>query len=244
MKFYLISLIILISQIVHADSIKQRILELGLVESERNGLYKQHEAGFRSFYVSKKDGAIIIREPPLKHVRAFPPVFTSNTGKYLGTNKGEWGGDLSYESNKNEKETLLNANIYSLIPRGDGLLVLVGTGILDVGGGALFEIEDINNPTKPKLLTLLPDAPIETIELEQDSELIVFGNNTITNISLGLKIKAFEPWKGIRLTSAVQVNKDIVLVGLVSGLAIVNIDIRNQSVNYKVKVYVPPEHKL
>jgi hypothetical protein len=247
MKLFSAFILLIISWQASASNIDDRIKELGLVESQRDGVYGWYEAGFRSFYVSRKNNEILIREPPLDREPVFPPKFEAKNGTFVGTDNGEWGGELHFENKQKRKEIILSKNklnfqnVMSLVPNGNGLLVFSGS--LHMGSsGSLYSIDNIDKPRKVRFVTLLPDAPIEVLIFKNEdwSSLISIGVNTIAEISPGYGIQAFNPWKGMHPTSAIQVDENTILVGLQSGLATVDTSERI----FKVKVYVPPEHKL
>lgn len=78
--------------------------------------------------------------------------------QYIVTNNGEWGGKLEVIQNAVPTE-LMKGNIVHLLPVGKKLYIIEGLAHLSMSGGSIYVIEDMENPTKPRRVTLLPDAP-------------------------------------------------------------------------------------
>ena len=78
--------------------------------------------------------------------------------EYIGTNKGEWGGKLEAVVD-GKREELMEGNIVHLLPLDGKLYVIEGLAHLSMASGSISVIENIEKPSKPKLITKLPDAP-------------------------------------------------------------------------------------
>lgn len=76
---------------------------------------------------------------------------------YTGTYKGEWTGQLVFTKN-NESTVVLNKNILSLLRYNNSVYVATGSHH-GFSSGAIYLIDLANDPTKARLLTMLPEAP-------------------------------------------------------------------------------------
>lgn len=218
------------------------IQSLSLVETEIEGDYKNWEAGFRSFYIYKdENNRIEIKEPPLKHKSKFSPHMSCDEIHYNGTDNGEWGGELTAQDKSGKKRVVVKGNIYHLVNWYGTLYIFVGSQHMR-SGEAVYSLAACNTMKEDaELVTLLPDTPVD-IELEERQDLaqfFIFGNEMILHLTpeFGfMEVYIYNPWKGLRPTSTVRVGETEFLVGLQSGIAIVNL--RNQKGN-EVKVFVP-----
>ena len=146
--------------------------------------------------------------------------------EYIGTNKGEWGGKLEAVVAGKRRE-LMEGNIVHLLPLDGKLYVIEGLAHLSMASGSISVIENIENPSKPKLITKLPDAP-DLVYLDKTrsdfQRIIIVGSKS--KISLGPymtpEILYWDAFWHINLnpTSIVRY-KDNYFIGLPHGVAVV-----------------------
>lgn len=79
--------------------------------------------------------------------------------EYIGTDNGEWGGNLEVVIDGHRKE-LMQGNIVHLLPMEGKLYIIQGLAHLGMASGSISVVEDIKNPSTPTLITKLPDAPM------------------------------------------------------------------------------------
>lgn len=244
MKYFHFLMFLLAANTPAADDTMDLINSLSLAESKIEGNYKNWEAGFRSFYIYKDESnRIEVKEPPLKHQSKYPPHMSCEGIHYHGTNKGEWGGELTGKDKNGKERVIVKGNIYHLVNWYETLYIFVGSQHMR-SGGAVYSLDACNTFKEDAVLvTLLPDAPID-IEIEDRPDLaqfFIFGNNMILHLtpeSGFMEVYIYNPWKGLHPTSTVRINESEFLVGLESGIATVNL--RNKKGN-RVKVFVPHE---
>lgn len=146
--------------------------------------------------------------------------------EYFTINKGEWGGMLEAVIGGERKE-LMKGNIVHLLPLDGKLYIIEGLAHLSMASGSVSVIEDIMNPSQPKLITKLPDAPalVYLDETRQDYlRIIIVGSKSV--MSLGpymtpeiLYWDAF--WhRNLAPTSIVRY-EDSYFIGLPHGVAVV-----------------------
>lgn len=220
------------------SSIEDKIAALGLVESQRLGNYGWREAGNRSYYVSTQSGDLEIKNYFPDIEREFPNYFENEYGEYIGSDEGEWGGELVFIDQSGSRSTIINGNILSIVPNEKSIYVLTGLNHLGLNTGTVFSIPNTANPKEIEEIIELPNKPVESIKF--GNSILTIGSEEVTQISPTAKTLISNPWKGIYPTSAVTVDDSTILVGLWSGLALIRFD-NNEPI---VKVYVDPEYEL
>lgn len=146
--------------------------------------------------------------------------------EYIGTNNGEWGGKLEAVI-AGERKELMKGNIVHLLPLEGKLYIIEGLAHLSMASGSVSVIEDIKNPSEPKLITKLPDAP-DLVYLDKTrpdyQRIIIVGSKSV--ISLGPymtpEILYWDAFWHINLnpTSIVRY-EDNYFIGLPYGVAVV-----------------------
>jgi len=238
MRYFLLLITISLSYCAPDDPLEKLIRAEGLVPSSREGNYEYQETCCWSIYVSKMDDEIVYQKPPLSRKRVFPSDLEMEYGSYFGTDEGEWGGELIFEDLEGKRSTILSeSNVYSLVPWGNMIFVMLGWEHMYADGSILL-IRDPSSPTEIEKYTEIGDAPIETLIINQS--LVVFGYDSIIQAYPIFETLVLDPWKGMRPTSAVQFDDDRLVVGLHGGMAVVNIS----ESKWTTKVYVQPEHRL
>jgi HEAT repeat protein len=94
-------------------------------------------------------------------------------GWLLGSNRGEWGGELVHISNKGAQNTLLNENIEDIYKLGERYIATTGLAHLSMNNGTIFELYKNSEGVwfSKKWLTL-PGAPMTSWFVET-SELLI-----------------------------------------------------------------------
>ncbi len=155
MKKYLITLLLLSPFALAEDPSLSTIMEEYDLQP-----YPVKDIGQRQFFTNHKyvrmDSGKVVIESKGKSTNT--TKLTIGDIHYIGTNNGEWGGKLEVIQNGIPKE-LMKGNIVHLLPIGKKLYIIEGVAHLGMSGGSISVIEDKESPTKPRLITLLPDAP-------------------------------------------------------------------------------------
>lgn len=146
--------------------------------------------------------------------------------EYVGTNNGEWGGKLEVIIEGEHKE-LMTGNIVHLLQRNEKLYIIEGLAHLGMAGGSIWVIENSAQPTEPKLIVSLPDAPL-LVYLDKTrldfQRLVIVGSKSIMSVDpyRALTIVYWDAFWRINLnpTSIVRY-KNNYFIGLPHGVAVV-----------------------
>lgn len=132
--------------------------KLRLLGSTQYASYFERNA--QAFVVSKKDGVKVERRSRYYRINEIQrnKGFTMyDGGEYVGTYKGEFGGNLIYKNNDIDV-VVLNENVISLIQSKNKIFVVTGHHH-GFSTGAVYLIDTSLDPQKARLITLLPEAP-------------------------------------------------------------------------------------
>ena len=69
--------------------------------------------------------------------------YETNDGVLIGTNRGEWGGELTFKNDDIEYPVLL-ANVCGIVNYNNEIFVLTGLSHMRIFNGKIFKIENIN----------------------------------------------------------------------------------------------------
>ncbi len=102
-----------------------------------------------------------ILKPSFKAVEQVPEVGIQVTGGYLlGSDRGEWGGELVFIDSAGKQTTLLSENVHEICTMPFGIVVVTGLSHLGIDGGDLFKVwKDDNGVWRTSRWRVLPDAP-------------------------------------------------------------------------------------
>lgn len=104
--------------------------------------------------------------PSLNGARNALPTLDVQEGKLIGTNRGEWGGELGFinEKTKETQEAIIDDNVLAIAKRGGRIIVVTG---IDHGGlnrGFIWEVTRVNGGKwSAWRLWRLPGTPYEII---------------------------------------------------------------------------------
>lgn len=184
----------------------------------------------KSWLVKVNEGNLIVE----KSSRINPGIPADNLSvaagerRYIGEDKGEFGGGL-YEVENGTKSRILDGNITSIIEKDTQLYVFEGLVHLMNWGGS---IHVVNNPSsKPvvEMVTLLYDAP-EVVKLTDNGEFLIVGHESLASYTphdnkndLPSRLRLINGsafWQSLYPTS-LEVYKDVYVVGMRSGVAVI-----------------------
>lgn len=121
------------------------------------------------------------------HVESF------NNGWLIGSDAGEWGGQLTWFSeNGNQKIELLKDNIRGIVKIGDEVFVLSGMAHEFINEGKIYKlVKDENGSLKSLLLTDLKTQP-QTFVVETDESVLIVLNNKIIRLKISGDIETLK----------------------------------------------------
>lgn len=182
MKKYLIILLFSSSMVLGAEPDLDAVMEahnLRPYPIEKIG-HKQFYSNYK--YVRVEFGKLIIGSDGKSTNKL---KFSVGDIQYIGTNNGEWGGKLEVIQNGVPTE-LMKGNIVHLLPIGNQLYIIEGLAHMGMSQGSISVIEDMENPTKPRRITLLPDAPrlvyLDTTRIDFQP-IIIVGNRSLMELN-------------------------------------------------------------
>lgn len=166
-------------------------------------------------------------------------LFDAGTVKYVGVDRGEFGGGLYLNEYKQDEKPFFSANIKALIPINDDLYIISGTAHMNFSGGAIHVIRNYKVPTTPIQITLLPDAPSAILIKKSwngSEQIIMAGHSSLMEFTPDSQIqiiafKAF--WRGLYPSSIVEYNKSY-YIGIRSGVAVVTPEFNRTTIRYFV----------
>ena len=85
------------------------------------------------------------------------------SGYLIGTNYGEFGGDLTYVNIKGKKKVVLDENIVSLYKVKNKTIAISGLYHMGINDGKIYEIIEKHGKIDVELLFVLPEAPLKTL---------------------------------------------------------------------------------
>jgi len=119
---------------------------------------------------SGHDGKVIKRR--VETVRVPAVALRVAGGWLLGSDRGEWGGELVYLGEDGQQQELLQQNVEDIFRFGDRYVAVVGLAHLSGNHGALISVEQTAAGWKASTWRILPGAPMRTY-LTINGELLV-----------------------------------------------------------------------
>lgn len=183
MKKLILSSVILIlaASSIKADALRDKLQSLGFIETHPPAQDTQeweNARAQRAFIVSNENG-ISTRLAERSDLTRPKITFKSGEIEYIGTDRGEFGGQL-YAKEWISTEPLLSGNIKSLIPIENDLYVFEGMTHMITDEGSVHVIRDYHEPSTPERITLLPTAPAAVLSdtLHNKRVIVIVGQNS------------------------------------------------------------------
>ncbi|WP_090178782.1 MULTISPECIES: hypothetical protein [unclassified Duganella] len=221
--------LLFISPSCFSGEIEDALSRAGLVESNipTGGAWLAANHNLVDYVVAKNAGQLTIKEEKNLH-RPQETKITFNGKSLIGTNKGEWGGNLSVVDSDGTAHLLIRDNIVQLIQEKDELFVFTGLAHLASARGAIYKVTGNKEDVNAEKVTLLPGAPeavaIERNDREYFAFLIVTDNGLISFSPkfLEMKVLAIDQfWHGLYPNSAYLLDNQLV-IGMRSGVAVLS----------------------
>jgi hypothetical protein len=211
--------------------IEQQLVASGFVEADASGLRAWNSRADRVFTVSRDDstGCLLIDVGRGEYSRDLD--HTEGAYRYEGTDNGEWGGELTLTDRRGRRVTLVEDNVHSLMPTGDGLFVLTGLSHMSLSRGAIYRVRSPGLDPKIERVTLLPDAPAVALVDARRPDLfrtIIIGYSTVmvfTSFGGDEQIEVLmvdAPWGALYPDSAVMLDDSLVF-GMRGGIGVVQL---------------------
>jgi len=195
-----------------------------------------------TYFVETTNGEITILTEGNSSHNKYLQKYDAGNIKYEGINQGEWGGELTAIYSDGTKQELITDNIVSILPYYEdgksGLYIFTGLAHMSLSRGAIYVIENYEIAPVVKKLTLLPDAPEVVItdkyKYDDSNYFIIIGSSALMTYEPDrddLEIILIDQSLLISPTSAIKKNDEI-LVGIRSGVVVIDITERNKSVRF------------
>ncbi len=94
-----------------------------------------------------------------------PAITASNRltvpeGEFIGTDRGEWGGDLTFVAKHGAKQVILSENVHALVRLGANIIAITGLAHMGSNRGVLYRtVRDATGVWKAEPWRVLPGAP-------------------------------------------------------------------------------------
>jgi hypothetical protein len=101
-------------------------------------------------------------EPHITLIQQVPSLGIPVEGGYLvGSNRGEWGGELVFLDSEGKQTILLHDNVRGIYRMSSGIVAVTGVSHLGMGHGAVYKVSKGEDGTwRASQWKVLPDAPV------------------------------------------------------------------------------------
>lgn len=170
--------------IAQGDPLSDRMEELEFVESKppEPGTKEWMKSNHGDAFIVEIKGGLDVRPPKKGELNSSQIVFDAGEVKYIGIDKGEFGGGLYIDSVKEGKKPFFDGNIDALVPIGDDLYIIEGLAHMGFNGGSVHAIRNFKKPSKPERITLLPSAPeailIDEVYANKQKGIVIVGHDS------------------------------------------------------------------
>lgn len=248
MRLPLVLSILFVCPTILAGGLEQKLANLGYVEAPAPvpGSKAWYSANYEFNSASdSKEAIIALSDNSLNIDHPVGTVFDSGKVKYIGIDKGEWGGGLYIDKYDENSEPFFSGNIRALVPIGNDLYIVTGLAHMTFSGAAIHVIRDYEVPSAPERITLLPDAP-EAIAIgtswDKKRKFIIAGHSSLMIFvpDNDLDILVFDSfWSGLYPSYVIE-HENSYILSIRSGLAVVTMN-NNGFGPATVRYFVPNE---
>jgi hypothetical protein len=177
--------------------------------------YKLNRSTRKKYYIDINGNITIKRE---KEVDQY--ILEHGNGKFVGTNHGEWGGELFYKYKSNEY-IVIDDNICGILNFRNDIYVLTGLSHLSISEGKIIKLKILNGEWVVDITKKLNGCP-ETFTIYRDKLYIVtFDGITTFDGNNTEEILSGQIWGGL-YPQTIYVNKEMVAIGLRGCIVIIN----------------------
>jgi len=115
--------------------------------------------------------------------------FPVANGSLVGTDKGEWGGELAFVNKEGDRKALLPDNVRAILRMSDGIVVITGLGHLSLRYGSVYlAYPDEQGTWHIEKKLVLPGSPAGIKQIARDEILIDTSGGTVI-LGKGLKLR-------------------------------------------------------
>ena len=227
---------------VRADEISDELVALGYIEKEvptiGSDAWSAANRSYPSLYVEKGQ-SLSVRKATSEETDPGQVIFDSGSIKYIGIDRGEFGGGLYIDTVKPDAKPFFKGNIRALFPINNDLYIVTGLAHMGFSGGAIHVIRNYREPSIPEQVTLLPDAP-EAISIDKswrgNNNFLIAGHSSLMIFvpDHTLEIVKYDTfWSSLYPSSIVEYKKSYI-IGIRSGIAVVTPSYGTSEVRYFV----------
>jgi hypothetical protein len=177
-----------------SDPLKARMEAMGWIEADppKPGTGEWMKSNQGNAFIVRMEEDLLVRVPEDGELDPSEVVFEAGPIKYIGLNRGEFGGGLYINAVGQGEEPFFPGNIVALVPLGDDLYVIEGLAHMGTNGGSIHAIRNFKEPSAPERITLLPSAPEAVlVDTTNDKPIIVIVGHD--------SLMIFEPDKRLRV---------------------------------------------
>jgi len=179
-----LALLLFTSSNTFADPLTKRMDQIGFIEAipPKIGSKEWSKLNYGEAFIVELNEELNVRSP--KKGELYPSKVSFDAGgiKYLGIDKGEFGGGLYIDSFKKDKKPFFPGNINSLVPIGKDLYIIEGLAHMGFNGGSIHAIRNYKELSKPERITLLPSAPevvlLDKVYANKQTGIVIVGFNS------------------------------------------------------------------
>jgi hypothetical protein len=173
------------------------------------------------FQVQNREGKLQIK----KIVEDYKCKLDVKEGTLIGTDRGEWGGELKFKPHKGKEIVIMGGNIKSIFMYKGRIFLIEGLAHLSLNKGALYEIIPNGKSYEYKMVADLKDAPYAVCVYNE--KLLIVASNAFfiyENSKLQTLYKDMF-WWGMYPNSIAAIDDQNVYIGMRGG--IVKLDMTN-----------------
>lgn len=229
----IIAFMFFISISCFSRELEKSIISYGLAETKIPEGQKLQDANKKAneYCILEKSKKIIIKKAR-NYCKQDPQEVTINGYSFVGTDRGEFIGNLSVIYPGGSKRILIEDNVIQLIPVQDELFVFTGLSHMFTSRGAVHKVTVKDGKISSERLTLLPKEP-NYVLLSNKKELLFFivsydglFSFDVERESLRILLKD-QFWGGLYPTSAIM-KADQLAIGMRSGIALIDFGAKNR----------------
>lgn len=156
-------MMLIFASALYADDLSVKMKELGFIEAsppvQGSNEWSDANRSHPAYIVEITEDGLSVGKSRKKHQTQYGNYFESKKVKYIGIDKGEWGGGLYLNEYNEDSKPFLTGNIRALVPIGRDLYIIEGLAHMGYNGGSIYAIRDFETPSTPEKITLLSSAP-------------------------------------------------------------------------------------
>jgi hypothetical protein len=211
-----------LEQNVHIRSEINKLTELNISIKENSKEFRELPYSFEEgYYEIYNNGTYDIVRFPYSEINK-NKILNTMPGSIIGTNVGEWGGELFFRSiyGGHETYTIIKDNIVDIFRYKNGIYVLTGLSHLSISKGNIVKLKYTEEKWDVDFIIELDSCPYvkkifeDYLYIVTSEGITVFDGNDIKEIKKG-------NWRYLNPQS-IYINNEIIAIGLKGCIAIIN----------------------